>query len=134
MTDAIPCCPQLYGKLQQVPLVFSPPAATFQENWSVPRCAAYVTVPMKSPSSCRTPRLYCVVLGILYSLSISQISRSPNCDTSGLSTDWSAVRYDGLNATCPATGATPCGANRIVYVGFVIFSFSSTATSNGMRS
>src|SRR5687768_8931502 len=99
MIDAIPCAPQLNGKLQHVPFAFRPPAATFQANWSVPRCDAYVTAAEKSPISCRTPRLHCVVFGTLYSLSRNHTSRRPNCETRGLSTDWSAVRYEGSKAT-----------------------------------
>src|SRR5439155_8333012 len=114
MTDAIPCAPQLNGKLQHVPLLFSPPAATFHVNWSVPRCDAYVTAAAQSPISWRTPRLHCVVFGTLYSLSISQSSRRPNCETSLSRVAVSAERYAVWNATCPATGAVPCGAKRIV--------------------
>src|SRR5438067_1154740 len=110
MTDAIPCAPQLNGKLQQVPFAFSPPAATCHVNWSVPRCAAYVTAPENSPNSCRMPTLYCVVFGTLRSLFINHNSRVPNCETKASTATVSAVRYESCHATCPGTGVTPWGA------------------------
>src|SRR5437868_10141982 len=120
MTDEIPCAPQLNGKLQHVPLLFRPPAATCQVNWSVPRCEEYVRVPAKSPNNWRRPTLHCVVFGTLRSLFISHSSRVPNRETRASSATVSAVRYEFCHATCPGTGAAPCGAKLMTYVGFEI--------------
>src|SRR5688572_24336022 len=107
-----PCAPVLKPGPQQVPFGLRPELPKFSAMKSTPFTLAYVAEIATVPSSWRMPKFICVDFGIFDSLSINHASGRPDVWASASSVALSAVRYESFQATYPAGGVTPLGANR----------------------